>query len=81
VTLGITTNDPTEAQVYYPSTLTFTSATWNLAQIVKIQGIADTDADGVQPFRYNFVLAMPINCIGLFDRDVSMLLHTIAVHP
>ncbi|MDH3283466.1 MAG: Ig-like domain-containing protein, partial [Acidobacteriota bacterium] len=45
VTIGLTSSDATEGSVS-PTSLTFTSASWNAAQTVTVTGIDDAIADG-----------------------------------
>ena len=51
--LGVTTSDPTLAQVLYPAALTFTSSSWNETQKVVIEG-HDRGVPGSYPFDVDF---------------------------
>lgn len=56
VVVTFNTDDNTEAMVSV-TTLTFTTATWNVAQIVTVSGLDDLLADGPQPFQIDFMPA------------------------
>ena len=55
VTLSITSTDPDEATVSV-STLVFSSITWDTAQTVSVDGVADSVVDGTQ----NYVIAVAV---------------------
>jgi hypothetical protein len=68
VTIGITSDDTTEASVTTPAVagqLVFTSGNWNVAQTVRVTGIDDFVDDDNQPF--HVVLAPIDSADPLFD--------------
>jgi hypothetical protein len=72
VTLGVSSSAPGEATVAPPS-LTFTTATWNQAQLVTVTGVDDLTGDGDQP--YTIITAPAVSAdprySGLNPPDVA----------
>jgi hypothetical protein len=55
VTIGVNTTNALEGTILAPfvgaaGTLTFTNGNWNIPQTITVQGVADSIADGNQPF-------------------------------
>ena len=73
VTVGLSTSDATEGTVL-PASLTFTSATWNVAQTVTVTGVNDDLDDG--DIAYSIVTAGATSADGVYNgidpADVSV---------
>ena len=73
VTVGLSTSDATEGTVL-PASLTFTSATWNVAQTVTVTGVNDDLDDG--DIAYSVVTAAATSADGVYNgidpADVSV---------
>src|SRR5258706_15254956 len=65
VTVGLTSSDLTEGTVA-PSSVTFTSVNWNVAQTVTVTGVDDAMADG--PIAYTIVTAPALSTDGNYDN-------------
>ncbi|MEW5852021.1 MAG: Calx-beta domain-containing protein [Myxococcota bacterium] len=50
VTVGLSVNPASEAEVLPPTTLTFTNGNWNVAQTVTVRGVDDAVSDGTVAF-------------------------------
>ena len=72
VTIGLSSNDTTEATVS-PASVTFTPANWNVPQTVTVTGVNDNLADGTQPFTIVTAPAVSTdpNYSGLNAADVT----------
>ena len=66
VTIGISSDDTTEATVD-KSSLTFTSANWNIAQTVYVTGVNDDAVDGNTGF--NVVIGAAVSGDGLYNNS------------
>ena len=73
MTVGLSTSDATEGTVL-PASLTFTSATWNMAQTVTVTGVNDDLDDG--DIAYSIVTAAATSADGVYNgidpADVSV---------
>ncbi len=58
VAMSLTSSDTTEGTVS-PSSLTFTSDNWNVAQTVTVTGVDDTEVDG--PIAYSIILGATVS--------------------
>ncbi|CAN5639660.1 hypothetical protein BH11MYX1_BH11MYX1_19500 [soil metagenome] len=74
VTVPIASSDPTEATVY-PAQLSFTPATWNVAQTVTLRGVDDSVPDGDVPYTVTLGPASSVDPIyqGLSGDPVSAI--------
>ena len=62
VTIPLTVTDASEANVL-PTSLVFTPATWNVAQVVTVRGLDDNLDDGDQNLQVNFVGALGVRSL------------------
>ena len=68
------TSDPSEASVYYPSTLHFTRENWNIPQLIYIIGLWDGEHDGDKLFDVTFTLV--VKGEGVMDPFFHRRLYT-----
>ncbi len=71
VTIPLSSSDVTEGSVS-PSTLTFTAANWNIAQVVTVTGVNDDVVDGNVSFSIDTGVAVGGDYAGLNAIDVAV---------
>ncbi|MBF0286917.1 MAG: S8 family serine peptidase, partial [SAR324 cluster bacterium] len=73
VTIGVSSDDTTEATVF-PSSLTFSRSNWNTAQSITVTGVSDNTVDGDQTVTLNLAAASSSdsNYNGVNPSDVSI---------
>ncbi|MGK5094255.1 M6 family metalloprotease domain-containing protein, partial [Deltaproteobacteria bacterium TL4] len=81
VTLGVSSSNTSEGTVF-PTSLTFTTATWNINQTVTVTGVDDNIVDGDQTF--SVVLSAATSNDGNFNNQIPAMVRVTNVdndHP